>query len=117
VIIMPMNRPDITQEEIFKYIETHAMISHDPYYANDMLKTVMVELVKSGHADFLLLRDDNVNRWWRGIVGAAREAIETAHSRVYMYKVKLAAWERLTPQERRALGIRKPTKPRGMPED
>ena len=103
--------------EILKYIETHSMGENTyGYGAVDakIAKTVMIELVKAGHADFLLLRDDSVAKWWGGIVSVARKAIEAHEEKKRLYQIKMAAWERLTVEERKVLGLVKaPVKPKG----
>lgn len=103
--------------EILKYIETHSMGENTyGYGAVDakIAKTVMIELVKAGHADFLLLRDDSVAKWWGGIVSVARKAIEAHEEKKRIYQIKMTAWERLTVEERKVLGIVKaPVKPKG----
>ena len=66
--------------EILKYIETHALGQTRYGYGSGaeakIAKTVMIELVKAGHADFLLLRDDVVSKWWGKMVTAAQKAID-----------------------------------------
>ena len=104
--------------EILKYIETHAMGQTSYGYGSGaearIAKMVMIELVKAGRAEFLLLRDDQVNKWWGGIVSVARKAIEVREEKKRLYHIKLAAWERLTVEERKILGIVKaPVKPKG----
>ena len=77
-------------------------------------KTVMIELVKAGHADFLLLRDDVVAKWWGKMVAAAQKAIDLHVEKKRIYQIKMAAWERLTVEERKVLGLVKaPIKPKG----
>ena len=103
--------------EILKYIETHSMGENTyGYGAVDakIAKTVMIELVKAGHADFLLLRDDVVSKWWGKMVTAAQKAIDLLVEKKRLYHIKLAAWERLTVEERKVLGLVKaPAKPKG----
>lgn len=103
--------------EILKYIETHSMGENTyGYGAVDakIAKTVMIELVKAGHADFLLLRDDVVAKWWGKMVTAAQKAIDLLVEKKRVYQIKMAAWERLTVEERKVLGLVKaPVKPKG----
>ena len=103
--------------EILKYIETHSMGENTyGYGAVDakIAKTVMIELVKAGHADFLLLRDDVVSKWWGKMVTAAQKAIDLLVEKKRLYQIKMAAWERLTVEERKVLGLVKaPAKPKG----
>lgn len=77
-------------------------------------RKVMVELVKAGRSEFLLLRDDEVNQWWGKLYSGVREKFEKYKEKVRIYEIKLEAYERLTKEERKILGIRKPQKPKGM---
>ena len=77
-------------------------------------RKVMVELVKAGRAEFLLLRDDEVNKWWGKLYSGVHEKFEKHKERVRIYEIKLAAYERLSKEDRKALGIRKPQKPKGL---
>jgi len=103
--------------EILKYIETHSMGENTyGYGAVDakIAKTVMIELVKAGHADFLLLRDDVVSKWWGKMITTAQKAIDLLVEKKRIYQIKMAAWERLTVEERKVLGLVKaPIKPKG----
>jgi hypothetical protein len=75
-------------------------------------RKVMVELVKAGRAEFLLLRDDEVSKWWGNIVTSASTAVETYREKMRVYKIKQAAWEKLTEEDRKILKIRKPIAPK-----
>jgi len=99
--------------EVIRYIESG--LGEDNYLSKPerMARKIMVELVKAGRAEFLLLRDDEVNGWWGSIVGSIREKILKYKERVRVYEVKKQAYDKLTAQERRTLGIRKPVKPKG----
>ena len=77
-------------------------------------RKVMVELVKAGRSEFLLLRDDEVNKWWGKLYNGVHEKFEKHKERVRIYEIKLAAYERLSKEDRKALGIRKPQKPKGL---
>jgi len=104
--------------EILKYIETHAIgqTGSGYVYASDskIAKTVMLELVRVERAEFLLLRDDSVAKWWGKMVATAQAAIDAFKEKKRVYQIKKAAWERLTIEERRVLGIVKaPIKPKG----
>ena len=103
--------------EILKYIETHSMGENTyGYGAVDakIAKTVMLELVRAERAEFLLLRDDSVAKWWGKMVTAAQKAIDLLVEKKRIYQIKMAAWERLTVEERKVLGLVKaPVKPKG----
>ena len=77
-------------------------------------RKVMFELVKAGRSEFLLLRDDEVNQWWGKLYNGVHEKFEKHKERVRIYEIKLAAYERLSKEDRKALGIRKPQKPKGL---
>ena len=104
--------------EILKYIETHALGQTSYGYGSGaeakIAKTVMIELVKAGHADFLLLRDEVVAKWWGKMVTDAQKAIDLLVEKKRIYQIKMTAWERLTVEERKVLGLVKaPVKPKG----
>ena len=102
--------------EVLEYIATHSMGTGGYYDSNGgskMAKKLMIELVKSGYADFLLLRDDEVSKWWGSIVRQATDAIAARKEKMRLYEIKIAAWEKLTPEDRKILKIRKPVKPKG----
>ena len=77
-------------------------------------RKVMVELVKAGRSEFLLLRDDEVSKWWNSLYNGVHEKFEKYKERVRVYEIKLAAYERLSKEDRKLLGIRKPQKPKGL---
>lgn len=83
-------------------------------YAKDSRIAIkaMVQLVKSDHATFLFLRDDESREWWSKLVTNATETVATRKKNLEIYEAKMSVWNRLTQAERTALGIRKPAKPR-----
>lgn len=91
-------------------------IGEDGYISKGerVARKVMVELVKAGRAEFLLLRDEEVADWWGKIYNGVHQKFQKHQERVRQYKVKLEAYERLTKEERKILGIRKPIKPKDM---
>lgn len=99
--------------EIFDFITTH-----DIRYGGDMgelqaiTKLIMIELVKAGYADFLLLREPKVAAWWTHMVSAARREIDKQKEAIRLYNIKIAAYERLSVEDRKILGLKKPIKPR-----
>lgn len=107
-----MSEESLLNSEVIRYIETG--IGEDNYLTKQerLARKIMVELVKAGRAEFLLLRDDEVNQWWGSIVSSIREKIERYRERVRVYDLKLQAYDKLTAQERKTLGIRKPQKPK-----
>ena len=75
---------------------------------------VMLELVKSGYADFLFLKNDEVREWWMNAVFEATTAIEKHKEAMRLYEIKIAVYERLPAEDRKVLGLRKPAKPRPL---
>ena len=78
-----------------------------------ILRKTMVALVKSGHATFLFLRDDESRNWWGKIVKQANATVEKRREAWRIYEIKKNAWDRLSEEDRKILKIRKPTMPRG----
>jgi hypothetical protein len=78
---------------------------------NDRLARIackaMNELVKSGYADFLLLKDDEVREWWDKHQEADRKAREAAAKKSHLAKVKREALAKLSDEEKAVLGIKK----------
>lgn len=77
-----------------------------------ILRKAMVALVKSGHASFLFLRDDESREWWSKTVKQASSTVEKRKEAWRIYEIKQKAWDRLSEADRKALGIRKPTMPK-----
>ena len=95
---------------IIKGLDTGEYVSKQEKIA----RKVMIELVKAGYADFLLLRDEEVSKWWNSIYGGVREKYARYQEKVRVYNIKLEAYNKLSAGERKALGIRKPAKPKGL---
>jgi hypothetical protein len=77
-----------------------------------ILRKAMVSLVKSGHATFLFLRDDESRDWWSKTVKTAAATVEKNREAWRVYEVKQRAWDRLNEDDRKILKIRKPTVPK-----
>lgn len=75
-------------------------------------RKVMVELAKSGYADFLLLRDEEVAEWWNKIYGGVQQRYDKYVTKMKDYELKMSAYNKLTKEQRSALGMRKPIKPK-----
>jgi hypothetical protein len=83
-------------------------------YVNErILRKAMVSLVKSGHASFLFLRDDESRNWWSKTVKVAFDIVEKRKEAWRVYEIKQRAWDRLSKDDRKILKIRKPTMPKG----
>lgn len=77
-----------------------------------ILRKSMVSLVKSGHATFLFLRDDESRNWWAKTVKVAAATVEKRNEAWRVYEIKQKAWDRLSEEDRKILKIRKPTAPK-----
>lgn len=77
-----------------------------------VLRKTMVELVKSGKATFLFIRDDESRNYWSKIVKEASAKVEKRREAWRIYEMKQNVWDRLSEEDRKILKIRKPTKPR-----
>lgn len=77
-----------------------------------LLRKTMVELVKANRATFLFLRDDECRAWWDKIVKTAVDDLAIRKEEWRVYTIKQDVWERLSPEDRRLIGLRKPTPPK-----
>lgn len=76
-------------------------------------RKVIVSLVKSGHASFLFLADDEVREYWAKLAKNAATTVAKRKKAREMYDIKIKAWNRLSEADRKTLGLRKPAAPRG----
>ena len=77
-----------------------------------ILRKSMVSLVKSGHATFLFLRDDESREWWSKTVKTAAATVEKNREAWRVYEIRQRAWDRLNEDDRKILKLRKPTMPK-----
>jgi hypothetical protein len=77
-----------------------------------ILRKSMVSLVKSGHATFLFIRDDESREWWSKTVKTAAATVEKNREAWRVYEIKQRAWDRLSEDDRKILKLRKPTMPK-----
>ena len=78
-----------------------------------ILRKAMVALVKSGHATFLFLRDDESREYWTKTVKQAAATVEKNKEAWRTYEIKQRAYDRLSEEDRKILKLRKPTAPKG----
>ena len=95
-------------EEILRHTDVKNRITKN----ERLLRKSMVELVKSGHATFLFLKDDESRDWWAKLVTKASAKVEERRAAWRNYEIRQKAWEKLSEADRKALKIRKPTPPR-----
>ena len=77
-----------------------------------ILRKTMVALVKSGHATFLFLQDDESRNLWSKYVKEAAAKVAMHREDWKNYEIRQAAWDRLSEEDRKILKIRKPTMPK-----
>ena len=77
-----------------------------------ILRKSMVSLVKSGHATFLFIRDDESREWWIKTVKTADATVEKNREAWRVYEIRQRAWDRLNEDDRKILKLRKPTMPK-----
>jgi hypothetical protein len=80
-----------------------------------ILRKTIVELVLSKRAMLLFLKDDEVREYWEKLVSTAKTQLEKRKEAWRLYNIKNGVYERLSPEERRLLGLTKPVKPKGDP--
>lgn len=95
-------------EEILRNTEKKNYINQNERIA----RKAMVSLVKSGHATFLFLRDDESRDWWTKIVKQASATVNKRKEAWEKYHTKLNAWNRLSEADRKILKLRKPVEPK-----
>ena len=105
----------LERQEVLDFI-VKGLDSPDVWVAKPerIARKVMIELVKAGRAEFLLLRDDEVSGWWNKLYGGIETKFAKHQERVRVYNIKMDAYNKLTAAERKTLGIRKPQKPKGL---
>ena len=79
-----------------------------------LLRKSMVQLVKSGHAALLFLRDDESREWWASTVKQASVIVEKRREAWRIYEIKKNAYDRLSEADRKILKLRKPTMPKEL---
>jgi len=107
-----MEDDSVLNPEVIAYIQQG--FAEDGYMnkSERLARKIMLELVKAGRSEFLLLRDDEVSEWWGSIVGGIQDKIAKHKEKIRVYELRLQAYNKLTAAERKTLGIRKPIKPK-----
>lgn len=95
-------------EEILRNTDTKNYVRLDERIARKSL----VSLVKSGHATFLFLADDETREYWTKLAKTAATRVAKRKEAWQKYEIKQAAWDRLSEEDRKILKIRKPIAPK-----
>jgi hypothetical protein len=98
--------------EIFEEILRGTDRKHYVKQEDRILRKTMVQLVKSGHASFLFLRDDESREYWGKIVKTAAATVAKRKEAWDKYHIKMNAWNRLSETDRKILKLREPTEPK-----
>jgi hypothetical protein len=75
-------------------------------------KLAMIELERNNISAFALMRHEPLRTWWEREIQRVTRRETQYQEAVRVYELKRAAYERLTAEERRLLGLRKPTRPK-----
>ena len=75
-------------------------------------KLTMIELERNDMTSFVLLKHDELRNWWTKELARVTQQETRYAEAVKQYEVKLTAWEKLTPVDRKILNLRKPIKPK-----
>jgi hypothetical protein len=102
----------MTDEFILDSKTINVILNQNRASTERMLVTSLVELVKSGHASFLFLRDEQMHKWWAKQLSGTRRLIETYETKMSEYELKQSAYDLLSEEERKLFKLRKPVKPR-----
>lgn len=95
-------------EEILRNTDTKNYVRLDERIARKSL----VSLVKSGHATFLFLADDETREYWAKLAKTAATRVAKRKEAWQKYEIKQAAWDRLSEADRKILKLRKPIAPK-----
>lgn len=82
------------------------VLKNSGYSIDKIARMLMIELIKVKRAEFILLRDDTISKWWTSEVNTANKRIAVRTERARVARIKRQAIAKLTADERRALGIR-----------
>lgn len=79
-------------------------------------KLAMVEIERNDLSSFVLLKNEELRTWWTNEMQRVSRKEERHAKAVEQYEIKMAAWDRLSADERKILGIRKPIRPKKTAE-
>jgi hypothetical protein len=75
-------------------------------------KLAMIELERNNISAFALMRNEPLRVWWEKEIQRVTRRETQYLEALRVYELKQAAYKRLTADERRLLGLRKPTRPK-----
>lgn len=97
---------DEVYEEILRYTSSSSANTER------LLTVSLVALVKSGRASFEFIRDDGLRAKWSTMVKEASTRLTKRKAAMQKYEQVMSIISRLTPEEKKVLGLRTPTKPK-----
>ena len=75
-------------------------------------KLAMLELERNDISAFVLLKNEELRTWWSGELNRVVSRFKRAEDARKRYEVKLAAWQKLSAEDRKILHLRKPIAPK-----
>lgn len=75
-------------------------------------KLAMLELERNDMTSFVLLRNEELRAWWSAEIARVENRYNRAVQARLEYEIKLSAWNKLTPEDRKVLGVRRPVEPK-----
>ena len=75
-------------------------------------KLAMLELERNDISAFVLLKNEELRSWWSGELNRVTARFKRAEYARKKYEIKLAAWNKLSAEDRKILNIRKPIAPK-----
>ena len=107
----------VTDDIIYKYIIQGADMGRNPIGWEKTVRLSLCELVKAGKADFLFLREPDVLTLWNSWVTGTKKKLDILREEERKYRQQLVAYDSLSQEQRELLKIRKPKRPKFLPED
>jgi hypothetical protein len=98
------------RSEVLDIIEQRAKKLSNSYVKYS--KLAMIELERNNISAFALMRNEPLRVWWEREIQRVTRRETQYQEALRIYELKRAAYERLTADERRLLGLRKPTRPK-----
>lgn len=110
-----MTKEPVLDQELVDEILRDTKVPGKMNKTERILRKTIVELVSNNRSMLLFLKDDEVRTYRDKLVEKSRKDLAKRREAWRIYNIKLGVFERLTPNERKILGITKPRKPAGDP--
>lgn len=110
-----MSKEAILEQELVDEILRDTKVPGKINKTGRILRKTIVELVSANRSMLLFLKDDEVRTYWEKLVEKSKKDLANRKEAWRVYNIKLGVYERLSPDERKLLGITKPRGPAGDP--